>query len=114
MALMIDIVVAGCHRRGLQECGIHAHNARLLRFSFPVLFFTNRHVFGSPAKRPDMNGRTDCVADFRKKHDGKVLVGCGTVMDIEDAQRALEAGAEFLVSPILIPEVSDHEIVHDP
>ena len=48
---------------------------------------------------------SDCVADFRKKYDGKVLVGCGTVMDVEDAQRALEAGAEFIVCPILIPEV---------
>ena len=48
---------------------------------------------------------SDCVADFRKKHDGNVLVGCGTIMDVEDAQRALEAGAEFIVCPILIPEV---------
>jgi 2-keto-3-deoxy-6-phosphogluconate aldolase len=46
----------------------------------------------------------DCVSDFRKKYDGKVLVGCGTVMGVEDAQRALEAGAEFIVCPILIPE----------
>ena len=28
-------------------------------------------------------------------------------MDIEDAQKAIEAGAEFLVSPILIPEAID-------
>lgn len=50
-------------------------------------------------------GCLDCVSDFRKKYDGKVLVGCGTVMGVEDAQRALEAGAEFIVCPILIPEV---------
>jgi 2-keto-3-deoxy-6-phosphogluconate aldolase len=54
----------------------------------------------------------DCVADFRKKYEGKVLVGCGTVMDVEDAQRALEAGAEFIVCPILIPEVRPTSSTH--
>jgi 2-keto-3-deoxy-6-phosphogluconate aldolase len=33
------------------------------------------------------------------------MVGCGTVMEVEDAQRALDAGAQFIVSPILVPEV---------
>ena len=31
-------------------------------------------------------GCLDRVADFRKKYDGKVMVGCGTVMDIPDAK----------------------------
>ena len=47
----------------------------------------------------------DAVADFRKKYDGKVMIGCGTLMDIEDAQNALDAGAEFIVAPVLVPEV---------
>ena len=50
-------------------------------------------------------GCLDLVADFRKKHDGKIMVGCGTIMDIEDAQNALDAGAEFIVMPVLVPEV---------
>eukprot|EP00281_Chroomonas_sp_CCMP1168_P029286 CAMPEP_0206239590 /NCGR_PEP_ID=MMETSP0047_2-20121206/15471_1 /ASSEMBLY_ACC=CAM_ASM_000192 /TAXON_ID=195065 /ORGANISM="Chroomonas mesostigmatica_cf, Strain CCMP1168" /LENGTH=263 /DNA_ID=CAMNT_0053664285 /DNA_START=16 /DNA_END=807 /DNA_ORIENTATION=- len=50
-------------------------------------------------------GCLNVLADFRKKYDGKILVGCGTVMDIEDGQNALDAGAEFLVAPVLIPEV---------
>jgi len=41
-------------------------------------------------------GCLDAVADFRAKYDGKVMVGCGTVMDIPDAKAAMDAGAEFL------------------
>jgi len=50
-------------------------------------------------------GCLDAVSDFRAKYDGKVMVGCGTVMDIPDAKAAIDAGAEFLVAPILQPEV---------
>ena len=50
-------------------------------------------------------GCLDAVADFRARYDGKVMVGCGTVMDIADAKAAMDAGAEFLVAPVLVPEV---------
>lgn len=33
------------------------------------------------------------------------MIGCGTIMDIEDAQNALDAGAEFIVMPVSVPEV---------
>jgi hypothetical protein len=69
--------------------------------SICIRFLTDRLLY----LKCTLQNCSDCVADFRKKHDGKVLVGCGTVMDVEDAQRALEAGAEFIVCPILIPEV---------
>lgn len=49
-------------------------------------------------------GCLDCVSDFRASRPD-VLVGCGTVMNTDEAARALEAGAQFLVSPCLIPEV---------
>ena len=39
-------------------------------------------------------GCLDLVADFRKKYDGKIMIGCGTIMDIEDAQNALDAYLE--------------------
>ena len=35
-------------------------------------------------------GCLDQVANFRKKYDGKVMVGCGTVMDIPDAKATSE------------------------
>jgi len=49
-------------------------------------------------------GCLDCVADFRSTRPD-VLVGCGTVMNAQMAEEALKAGAQFLVSPCLIPEV---------
>merc|ERR1719428_2542426 len=50
-------------------------------------------------------GCLSAVSNFRAKYDGKVMVGCGTVMDIPDAKAAMDAGAEFLVAPVLVPEV---------
>jgi 2-dehydro-3-deoxyphosphogluconate aldolase/(4S)-4-hydroxy-2-oxoglutarate aldolase len=50
----------------------------------------------------------DCLqhmADFRAKYDGEVMIGCGTIMDVEDAISAIEAGAEFIVTPVTVPEV---------
>eukprot|EP00631_Chrysoreinhardia_giraudii_P003372 CAMPEP_0197422536 /NCGR_PEP_ID=MMETSP1170-20131217/16510_1 /TAXON_ID=54406 /ORGANISM="Sarcinochrysis sp, Strain CCMP770" /LENGTH=242 /DNA_ID=CAMNT_0042949879 /DNA_START=6 /DNA_END=734 /DNA_ORIENTATION=+ len=50
-------------------------------------------------------GCLDTLADFRTKYDGKVMVGCGTVMTTVEAEAAMDAGAEFIISPILIPDV---------
>ena len=36
---------------------------------------------------------------------GRILLGAGTVLDAENARRAIEAGAEFIVSPILNTEI---------
>jgi len=38
---------------------------------------------------------------------GKAIVGAGTVTDADSAQRAIDAGAEFIVSPALLPDVID-------
>lgn len=44
-------------------------------------------------------GVYDLVRDFSKREG--VVVGTGTVMTEEDAQRSVEAGASFLVSPVV-------------
>lgn len=38
----------------------------------------------------------DCV----KKHNDKVIVGAGTVTDLETARKCFDAGAKFIVSPM--------------
>ncbi|MFH0980208.1 MAG: bifunctional 4-hydroxy-2-oxoglutarate aldolase/2-dehydro-3-deoxy-phosphogluconate aldolase [Planctomycetota bacterium] len=43
------------------------------------------------------------IADFRK--DDALLVGAGTVMSPAQAHAAVEAGAQFVVSPVCDPEV---------
>ena len=44
-------------------------------------------------------GAIDLIAQFVKTIGQDVLVGAGTVLDAEAAQRCIDAGAEFLVSP---------------
>ena len=47
----------------------------------------------------------DAIGAVAKRFPGKMLVGAGTVTDAEAARRAVDAGAEFIVSPCLVPEV---------
>jgi len=47
----------------------------------------------------------DAMATVAKRFAGKVLLGAGTVTDAETARRAVDAGALFVVTPCLVPEV---------
>lgn len=51
--------------------------------------------------------RTDAAAESIRAMAarGDMLVGAGTVLSVEQADRAIDAGAQFLVSPGLNPEV---------
>jgi 2-dehydro-3-deoxyphosphogluconate aldolase/(4S)-4-hydroxy-2-oxoglutarate aldolase len=51
-------------------------------------------------------GAVDVIAQLARKHTG-LIVGGGTVLDADMAQRCLDAGARFLTSPGLVPEVVD-------
>jgi Entner-Doudoroff aldolase len=48
-------------------------------------------------------GCLDAVERFASRSD--VLSGCGTILTVDDAKKALDAGAKFIVAPILVPEV---------
>jgi 2-dehydro-3-deoxyphosphogluconate aldolase/(4S)-4-hydroxy-2-oxoglutarate aldolase len=47
----------------------------------------------------------DALASIGALSKGPLLVGAGTVMDVESASDALEAGATFLVSPHTDPDI---------
>jgi len=47
----------------------------------------------------------DHLTDFRQKYDGDVMVGCGTILTIEDAEKAVDAGSEFIITPVMLPDV---------
>jgi len=47
----------------------------------------------------------DHLADFRQKYDGDVMVGCGTILNTEDAEKVVDAGAEFIITPVMLPDV---------
>ena len=44
-------------------------------------------------------GAVDLIAELSKSVGADVLIGAGTVLDMQAAQRCLDAGARFLVSP---------------
>lgn len=46
----------------------------------------------------------ELIREFRKEHLG--TIGAGTILTLEDARRAVDAGAQFLVSPIFTPVVN--------
>jgi 2-dehydro-3-deoxyphosphogluconate aldolase/(4S)-4-hydroxy-2-oxoglutarate aldolase len=49
-------------------------------------------------------GAVDLLRELKKEHPG-LLLGSGTVTTAKDAEETIEAGAEFIVSPSLHPEV---------
>lgn len=45
------------------------------------------------------------IADVCRVFGDKALVGVGSVLDVKTAQAALDAGAEYVITPVLKPEV---------
>src|SRR5579875_1014200 len=50
-------------------------------------------------------GAVELLRELKQAHGGKLLLGSGTVTTAEQAAATIEAGAEFVVSPSLHPEV---------
>jgi 2-dehydro-3-deoxyphosphogluconate aldolase / (4S)-4-hydroxy-2-oxoglutarate aldolase len=50
-------------------------------------------------------GAIDLLRDLKKAHGNAILLGSGTVTTADQAQATIDAGAEFVVSPSLHPEV---------
>jgi 2-dehydro-3-deoxyphosphogluconate aldolase/(4S)-4-hydroxy-2-oxoglutarate aldolase len=45
------------------------------------------------------------IADVRREFGDKVLAGVGSVLDAKTAEAAIEAGAEYVITPVLKPDV---------
>ena len=43
------------------------------------------------------------ISALRARVGAEFLIGAGTVLDLDEAQRCVEAGADYLVSPCLVP-----------
>jgi 2-dehydro-3-deoxyphosphogluconate aldolase/(4S)-4-hydroxy-2-oxoglutarate aldolase len=50
-------------------------------------------------------GAIDLLRELKQKYGSKLLLGSGTVTTASEAQATINAGAEFVVSPSLHPEV---------
>lgn len=49
---------------------------------------------------------TAAIAEAREKFGPKIVLGAGTVIDAQKCREAMAAGAEFVVSPIVRPEIA--------
>jgi 2-dehydro-3-deoxyphosphogluconate aldolase/(4S)-4-hydroxy-2-oxoglutarate aldolase len=52
-------------------------------------------------------GAVELLASLRKRTGPEFLVGAGTVLDLDAARECLVAGAQYLVSPCLVPGVAE-------
>ena len=50
----------------------------------------------------------DQIAMLRAKYAGEMELGAGTVLDADSAAKAVAAGAEFMVTPALLPDVIEY------
>lgn len=50
-------------------------------------------------------GAVALIAQARRVARGRIAVGAGTVLSLPQMEQALKAGASFIVSPVLIPEI---------
>src|SRR5438067_8851026 len=57
-------------------------------------------------------GATNAIATLAENNESDLLIGAGTILNRQQAQQAVDAGARFLVSPCVLPEVIDaaHEL----
>ncbi|MEO8158462.1 MAG: bifunctional 4-hydroxy-2-oxoglutarate aldolase/2-dehydro-3-deoxy-phosphogluconate aldolase [Betaproteobacteria bacterium] len=51
-------------------------------------------------------GAIDLIKSLRREKDADFLVGAGTVLDLDSARACLDAGADYLVSPCLVPGIA--------
>ncbi len=50
-------------------------------------------------------GALSAIRELRTRFDGKMFIGAGTVITLEKAHAAIDAGAQFVVTPNVDPEV---------
>ena len=57
-------------------------------------------------------GAPKLIAQMVKASKGKLFIGAGTVLSLQELKQALDSGATFIVSPTLIEDVVDYCVKH--
>jgi 2-dehydro-3-deoxyphosphogluconate aldolase / (4S)-4-hydroxy-2-oxoglutarate aldolase len=64
------------------------------------------------------DGAIDALAAIAQELGGDIAIGAGTVLSVDDAERAVEAGASYLVSPAFDADVlawaQERDVLHLP
>lgn len=58
----------------------------------------------------DTEKATEIIKEIRRQFKNQVIVGAGTVLTVEDCRKAVEAGAQFIVSPSLNLDVVEYSL----
>ncbi|PZE21014.1 bifunctional 4-hydroxy-2-oxoglutarate aldolase/2-dehydro-3-deoxy-phosphogluconate aldolase [Paenibacillus xerothermodurans] len=58
-------------------------------------------------------GAPEMIAQLQEQFGQKMYIGAGTVLDLEDAKKALDAGAAYLVTPNMDEEVIRYAVQND-
>jgi 2-dehydro-3-deoxyphosphogluconate aldolase/(4S)-4-hydroxy-2-oxoglutarate aldolase len=100
-------------RAGIEKIGI-IPGVRVLEADLALFAAETVNEAGIPIAEITMNvpGAVDVIAHLAGKYPD-FIVGAGTVLDEETAKRCLDAGARFLTSPGLVPEVVDFALKND-
>ena len=57
-------------------------------------------------------GASKLIKEMRAVARGRLAIGAGTVLTMRDLKKALDAGATFIVLPVLVPNVVEHCVSH--
>ncbi|MGN7477978.1 bifunctional 4-hydroxy-2-oxoglutarate aldolase/2-dehydro-3-deoxy-phosphogluconate aldolase [Solibacillus silvestris] len=58
----------------------------------------------------DTEKATEIIKETRQQFSDQVIVGAGTVLTVEDCRKAVDAGAQFIVSPSLNLDVVEYSL----
>lgn len=58
-------------------------------------------------------GAIELIAEAARSLPNGFLIGAGTVLDVDTARRSIEAGASFVVGPVLQPDIIEECHRHD-
>jgi len=58
-------------------------------------------------------GAIDLIRKGSDLYSGEMFIGAGTVLSVDDAKRALDSGALFIVSPVFIPSLVEYCVKND-
>jgi len=85
---------------GIVPC-VRATAAEQAHFAAETLYAASLPIIEIPLTVP---GALEAIANLAKRHSD-LVVGAGTVLDEDEAQRSIESGARFLTAPGFVPEV---------
>jgi 2-dehydro-3-deoxyphosphogluconate aldolase/(4S)-4-hydroxy-2-oxoglutarate aldolase len=101
VSLLLDIGVIPVVRAPSSEIAIRVAET-LVEAGLPIIEVTMT-----------VPGAIDVIAALTRRFGGKAVIGAGTVIDERTVEGAIDAGAEFIVSPGMVGDVIDAAHRHD-